>query len=150
LPGFKQLSQTLTLQAAADWTRAVTLQVGDLRETITVREQRRKTAGRAQPSGPAPVRVGGNIRPPTKVHHVSPAYPESMRDAGIEGTVPLEARIDRSGNVVSLRVLSAQVHPDLARAAMDAVTQWRFTPTMLNGEPVEVVMNVSIEFDLAD
>jgi protein TonB len=84
------------------------------------------------------------------VHHVSPAYPESMRDAGIEGTVPLEARIDRSGNVVSLRVLSAQVHPDLARAAMDAVTQWRFTPTMLNGEPVEVVMNVSIEFDLAD
>lgn len=150
LPGFKQLSQALTLQAAADWTRAVTLQVGDLRETITVREQRRKTAGRAQPSGPAPVRVGGNIRPPTKVHHVSPAYPESMRDAGIEGTVPLEARIDRSGNVVSLRVLSAQVHPDLARAAMDAVTQWRFTPTMLNGEPVEVVMNVSIEFDLAD
>ena len=81
---------------------------------------------------------------------MSPLYPQSMREAGIEGTVPLEARIDRRGNVASLRVLSAQIHPDLARAAMEAVQQWRFSPTLLNGEPVEIVMTVSIEFQLAD
>jgi TonB family protein len=150
LPGFKQLSQALTLQSASDWTRAVTLQVGDVRETVTVREQRPRTERKAAGSSPVPVRVGGNIKPPTKVLHVAPRYPDSMRDAGVEGTVPLEARIDRSGNVVSLRVLSAQVHPDLARAAMEAVQQWRFTPTLLNGQPVEIVMTVSIEFDLAD
>jgi TonB family protein len=149
VPGFKSLSQSLSLAAARDWARAVTLQVGDLRETITVRE-RRKGDRPAAATGPTPVRVGGNIRPPTKIRHVSPTYPESMRDAGIEGTVPLEARIDRAGNVVSLRVLSAQVHPDLARAAQDAVQQWRFSPTLLNGEAVDVVMTVSIEFQLAD
>jgi TonB family protein len=150
LPGFKPLAESLTLQSPVDWTRAVTLQVGDVRETITVRESRPKTDRRTSSAGPLPVRVGGNIKPPTKLHHVSPVYPPSMREAGIEGTVPLEARIDRTGNVASLRALSAQVHPDLARAAMDAVQQWRFSPTLLNGQPVEIVMTVSIEFELAD
>lgn len=150
LPGFKPLSESLTLQSPPDWTRAVTLQVGDLRETITVRESRPKAERRPPPAGATPVRVGGNIKPPMKLHHVSPVYPASMREAGIAGTVPLEARIDRSGNVASLRVLSAQVHPDLARAAMAAVEQWRFSPTLLNGQPVDVVMTVSIEFQLAD
>lgn len=150
LPGFKPLSESLTLQAPSDWQRAVTLQVGDLKETVTVRDTRPRTERRPTAAGPVPVRVGGNIKPPTKLHHVNPVYPPSMREAGIEGTVPLEARIDRSGNVASLRALSAQVHPDLARAAMGAVQQWRFSPTLLNGQPVEVVMTVAIAFQLAD
>jgi protein TonB len=73
-----------------------------------------------------------------------------MREAGLEGVVPLEAIIGRDGTVQSLRVVSAQVHPDFARAAIDAVRQWRFDPTLLNGKPVEVVMNVSVEFALDD
>ena len=73
-----------------------------------------------------------------------------MRDAGIEGVVPMEAAIGRDGTVVSVRVVSAQVHPELAIAAVDAVRQWRFDSTLLNGEPVEVVMTVSVRFSLTD
>ncbi|NUR54966.1 MAG: energy transducer TonB, partial [Acidobacteria bacterium] len=98
----------------------------------------------------APVRVGGNIRAPRKLHDVRPVYPASMRDAGREGVVPLEAIIGRDGTVTSVRVVSAQVHPDFAAAAMDAVREWRFAPTLLNGEPVEVVMTVSVSFKLSD
>jgi periplasmic protein TonB len=79
-----------------------------------------------------------------------PVYTQTMREAGREGVVPIEAIIGADGTVTSLRVLSAQVHPDFAIAASDAVRQWRFSPTLLNGSPVEVVMRVSITFSLSD
>jgi TonB family protein len=149
LAGFRTLRQPIELRTARDWTRAVTLQVGDVQETIVIKEKRMTpaTAG-AQAGDAVPVRVGGSIRPPRKVRDVHPVYPRSMREAGLEGVVPLEAIIGRDGTVQSLRVVSAQVHPDFARAAIDAVRQWRFDPTLLNGKPVEVVMNVSVEFAL--
>ena len=151
LAGFRPLRQELELTVARDWARAVTLQVGAVQETVTVSERRPKPkSGGLQASGPVPVRVGGNIRPPTKTHDAHPVYPASMRDAGREGRVPLEAIIGRDGAVVSVRVATAQVHPDFVQAAIDAVQQWRFTPTMLNGKPVEVVMTVTVEFTLED
>jgi TonB family protein len=149
LPGFRPLTQPIELVRDRDWHRAVTLQVGDVRETIVVREQR--LPGTVAPSaGPLRIRVGGNIRPPLKLQDVRPRYPDSMRDAGLEGRVPLEAIIDRGGRVQSARVLTAAVHPDFAEAAIEAVRQWRFDPTLLNGEPVEVVMTVMVEFALEE
>ena len=149
LPGFRTLRHEFELRAATDWDRNVTLQVGDLRESITVRQTR---VAAAQPSqsraSSQPVRIGGNVRAPRKVKDVRPIYPESMREAGLTGLVPVEAIIGRDGTVSSVRVLSAQVHPDFAIAAVDAVRQWRFTPTLLNGVAVEVVMTVSVRFDL--
>jgi protein TonB len=71
-----------------------------------------------------------------------------MAEAGLSGVVPLEAVIGHDGSVSVVRVLSAQVHPDLALAAADAVRQWQFRPTLLNGRPVEVIMSVSVTFDL--
>jgi TonB family protein len=73
-----------------------------------------------------------------------------MREAGLDGVVPMEAVIGRDGAVISVRVLSAQIHPELAASAVEAVRQWRFDPTLLNGEAVEVVMTVSVRFSLAD
>jgi TonB family protein len=64
--------------------------------------------------------------------------------------VPVQAIIGQDGAVSSVRVLSAQVHPDFAIAAVDAVRQWRFTPTLLNRVPVDVVMTVTVRFDLED
>ncbi len=148
LPGFRTLRQAFDLTAPRDWDRAITLQVGTLSETITVSE--RRAASPAPSAAEARVRIGGSVRPPLKTHDVRPIYPPSMRDAGREGVVPIEAIIGVDGTVTSVRILSAQVHPDFAVAAADAVRQWRFTPTLLNGSPVEVVMTVSVAFTLSD
>jgi TonB family protein len=151
LPGFRALRHEFELRSARDWDRAITLQVGELRETIAVREQR--PTGAPAPSlsqTPQPIRVGGNIRTPRKIKDVKPVYPASMREAGREGVVPLEAVIGREGAVHSVRVLSANIHPDFAIAAADAVRQWRFDPTLLNGAPVEVTMTVTVTFSLSD
>jgi len=151
LPGFKALRHQFELKNARDWDRAITLQVGTLSESISVQASRippPPPATRAQ--APQPIRVGGNIRVPTKLEDVKPVYPESMRAAGREGVVPIEAIIGVDGKVTSVRVTTAQVHPDFAIAAVDAVRHWLFRPTLLNGKPVEVVMTVTIEFKLAD
>jgi len=147
--GFARLSQKLTLARERDWTRAVTLQVGTVQEEIVVTERRpdQPTASNAVTS-PTRVRVGGLIKPPTKRKDVRPIYPPALRDAGVEGVVPLEATIGLDGTVQHIRVISAQVHPDLAKAAMTAVRQWQFTPTLLNGQPTEVVMTVTVAFQL--
>lgn len=139
LPGFRALRQEFELRDRRDWDRAVTLQVGELKETITVRESRALLPTQLKPSTAErqPVRVGGNVRAPRKVQDVRPVYPASMREAGLTGDVPIEAVIGRDGAVLLVRVLSAQAHPDFAIAAVDAVRQWRFTPTLLNGVPVE-------------
>ena len=96
----------------------------------------------------APIPVGGNIRPPTRVVYVAPVYPQLALAARKEGTVILQAVIDETGNVREVKVLrSVQLLDD---AAIQAVANWKFTPTLLNGAPVEVVMKVSIQFRLAD
>jgi TonB family protein len=150
LPGFRRLRYQLALRRARDWNQVITLQVGDVTESIVVRATRAAAPPTPRSEGPAPIRVGGNIRPPMKVKDVHPVYPMSMREAGLEGVVPMQAIIARDGTVMSVRVLSAQVHPDLAAAAVTAVRQWRYEPTLLNGVPVEVVMTVAVDFGLSD
>jgi len=98
------------------------------------------------PPPPTVRRVGGDIRPPQKVTDVAPVYPPLARAARVEGIVILEAVIGEDGGVRDVRVLrSVQL---LDEAAMEAVRQWRFTPTLLNGEPVPVVMTITVAFKL--
>jgi len=101
------------------------------------------------PPPPAPKqvhRVGGDIRPPQKIRDVAPRYPAIAQASGVEGIVILEAVISESGTVQNVRVLRGK--PLLDEAAADAVRQWRFTPPLLNGEPVPVVMTVTVSFSL--
>lgn len=103
----------------------------------------------ASPRPPAPlppVRVGSIIRPPQKVHHVAPSYPPIAQAARISGVVILEALIAEDGSVREVKVLKSV--PLLDAAATDAVRQWRFTPTLLNGVPVQVIMSVTVSFTL--
>jgi len=93
-----------------------------------------------------PVRPGGKIQPPTKVHDVAPVYPPLALAAHIQGPVVLEAIIDTEGRVQSVRVLRSP--PMLGVAAIDAVRQWVYTPTLLNGTPVPVIMTVTVMFQL--
>jgi TonB family protein len=148
--GFRALRQPIVLRKDADWNRAVTLQIGDLRETISVSGRRPATITPLADAGDGPtrVRVGGNIRAPRKTHNVNPVYPPRMIEAGLEGQVAIEAVIGIDGRVVRARPATVQAHPELAQAAVDAVRAWRFDPTLLNGAPVEVVMNVSVDFSL--
>jgi len=94
--------------------------------------------------GQVPLRIGGNIAPPAKIKDVRPLYPPDALAAGIEGVVIIEAVIDTMGNVKQARVLRSI--PALDQAAMDAVSQWTFTPTLLNGAPVPVVMTTTVNF----
>lgn len=95
---------------------------------------------------PEPLRVGGNIKAPTKIKHVNPEYPQDAKDAGVSGIIILEARIGPDGTVEDARVLRSI--PLLDKAALDAVTQWQFVPTLLNGNPVPVIMTVTVNFTL--
>lgn len=93
-----------------------------------------------------PLRVGGNIRTPTKVKDVKPVFPADAQAAGVQGVVILETIIDEQGNIANARVLRSI--PMLDSAALGAVSQWQFTPTLLNGTPVGVMMTVTVNFTL--
>jgi periplasmic protein TonB len=94
----------------------------------------------------APVPVGGVIKPPAKTRDVSPVYPPIAQAARVQGIVIIEATISPAGNVQDTRVLRSI--PMLDAAALDAVRQWEYTPTLLNGVPVAVVMTVTVNFQL--
>ncbi|HTM30331.1 MAG TPA: TonB family protein [Vicinamibacterales bacterium] len=93
-----------------------------------------------------PVRPGAGIRPPVKVHDVAPIYSSAALAAHIQGTVIIEATIAADGRVQSARVLRSP--PLLDEAALTAVRQWVYTPTLLNGVPVPVIMTVTVMFQL--
>lgn len=93
-----------------------------------------------------PVRVGGGIRAPTRISYTDPVYPPLAIASRTEGVVILEALLDEQGVVRDVRVLRS-IHL-LDEAAVEAVSKWRFTPTLLNGTPVPVVMTVTVGFTL--
>jgi periplasmic protein TonB len=92
------------------------------------------------------VRVGGDIKEPKKIKDVKPVYPEAAKAAGVQGIVIIEAIIGIDGSVNEAKVL--RPIPELDKAAIDAVMQWKYTPTLLNGDPVEVIMTVTVTFSL--
>jgi protein TonB len=94
---------------------------------------------------PTPVRVG-ILEPSKLIYKVSPVYPALASRAHVQGTVVLEAVVDEEGSVSTLKVLSG--HPLLVDAALQAVKQWRYSPTVMNGEPVPVIATVTVIFRL--
>ena len=96
---------------------------------------------------PKRVSVGGNVQAARLVNRVQPVYPPLARQTRISGTVKLHAIIGKNGAVEQLQVLSG--HPLLVQSALDAVKQWRYQPTLLNGEPVEVDTEIDVIFSLA-
>lgn len=94
-----------------------------------------------------PIRVGGQVQEANIIHRVLPAYPPLARAARIAGAVRLEGVISREGGVQQLRVISG--HPLLVQAALEAVRQWRYRPTLLNGEPVAVIAPIEVNFLLS-
>ena len=95
-----------------------------------------------------PLRAGVDVREPRKVRSVAPVYPDLAVKARVEGLVILEAQVDARGRVVEVNVLRG--NPLLTDAAVEAVRQWVYTPTLINGVPVPVVMTVTVTFRLTE
>jgi protein TonB len=92
------------------------------------------------------IRVGGNIRVPTRLNQVAPVYPQQAKDAGVQGVVILELVVSGDGSVSDARVLRSI--PLLDDAALECVRQWRYEPTLLNGTPVPIIMTATVNFTL--
>ncbi len=102
------------------------------------------------PDAPPPaqaVRVGGQIKEPKKLKNVNPAYPDIAKQARVQGVVILECTISPQGRVTDVKVLRGI--PLLDSAAIEAVKQWVYSPTLLNGVPVPVIMTVTVNFRLS-
>ena len=97
-------------------------------------------------ANPTRIRVGGNVIQASLIRQVQPIYPPIAKTAHISGTIILHAIIAKDGSIAHLEYISGP--PLLMKAAMDAVSQWRYKPTMLNGEPVEVDTTVQVVFTL--
>jgi protein TonB len=99
-----------------------------------------------KPTGPA--KIGGNVVAANLINPVKPVYPPLAKMARQQGTVKFEAMISKEGTIEDLKLISGP--PLLVQAAMEAVKQWRYRPTILNGEPTEVQTTIDVNFSLSN
>jgi TonB family protein len=155
LPGFLSARQRVRVSAGMP-SLNITLQVGTLRETVTVRSDGSAQAPAVSTKAALPMptpppcgstELGGNLKPPMKLKDVRPVYKPELAANNVEGEVLLQAVIGVDGKVRGIEVVSA-VNADLEEAAIRAVSQWEFSPTYLNCQAIEVRMFVSVRFAL--
>jgi len=101
----------------------------------------------AAPPSDGPLRVGGDVKAPVVMKRVEPQYNELARHARVQGVVIVEAVIDKNGNVDKVNVLKG-LPMGLSDAAIEAVKEWKFRPATLNGQPVDVIFNLTVNFTL--
>ena len=157
VPGFTVFRETL-LVAGPLVEREIVLAVSALEETFTVvagaapaggelpgreRTETEPCVARVDPETQSP--IGGQIRPPRMLTRTAPTFPEHLREADVEGSVRLSARITAEGSLADVTVLEAS-HPDFAAAAEDAVRTWTWEETLLNCTPVDVGITVTLRF----
>lgn len=157
-PGFARLEQSaIAVEAGKTAQFRFVLNMGSLRETVQVRAERlagaipAKAGTTAAPPTAAPptrLRVGGNVQAANLIHKVAPIYPTDCKQEGVQGTVVLNAVVGKDGSIISLEPGNQFVDDRLRQAARSAVLQWRYKPTLLNGNPVEVATQIDVNFTL--
>jgi TonB family protein len=130
-------------KAAGDKAAADAVAGKEKADAVAAKEKA-AAAARAKAKMVAPLRIGGQIKAPVKIKDVKPVYPAIARSAGVAGAVTIEATIGPDGKVIDAKVVRST--PLLDQAALDAVRQWEYTPTLLNGVPVPVLVTVTINF----
>jgi protein TonB len=98
------------------------------------------------PKAKAAIRVGGNVQNSKLIQKIDPIYPELAKRARVSGIVLLQVTVDEQGTVGEIKLIRG--HPLLNQSAIDAVGRWRYSPTLLNGEPVRVIATVTVNFVL--
>ncbi len=145
-PGFAVLQQpSLALAAGIARRLDIKLDIGQVSENVDVIG---KGPHPAPVSVPRQVRIGGNVQATKLLYQASPVYPADAQAAGIEGTVLLQAVISTDGNLLGLSAINTSVDARLRQAAIDAVPQWKYQPTLLNDVPVEVITTITVNFKM--
>jgi hypothetical protein len=153
-PGFAQLEvKGLAVEGGATEFNPV-LNLGKIVETVQVKGDGMPPPPPPPPpapggSGPQRLRVGGNVQSAKVVSRVAPVYPPDCKAEGVTGIVLMRAVIGKDGSVISLQPRNQLVDQRLVRSAMEAVQQWRYNTTLLNGNPVEVLTEIEVNFTLA-
>lgn len=136
VPVLMVVTVNFTLKAAAPTSTSA------LEPPQTTTSTSKSTSDQQKP----PVRVGGTVKEPKKIKNVAPVYPEEAKSAGVQGVVILEVLIGKDGAVTNTKVLRSVALLDMA--AIEAVEQWKYEPTTIDGEPVELLMVVTVNFSL--
>jgi TonB family protein len=147
-PGFAYAKTAdLELKPPSDLHQDITMNLGEVLQEVVVHGHKSAENPPTPPPAPRRIRVGGSVIAAKLIRQVKPDYPASAQKQGIEGTVILRAVIGTSGQILSLKP-DNDADPELTSSAMSAVRQWRYQPTLLNGEPVEVVTTITVAFRL--
>lgn len=150
-PGFALMEiKGIGIEKGVSAPLVLVLQPGKVRETMIVSAQGAPPPPPPPPgaSGPTRIKVGGNVQAVNLVSQTRPAYPPECKAAGIQGSVMLRAVIGKDGSILNLEQVNELVDRRLVDAAMEAVKQWKYQPTLLNGNPVEVVTEIDVNFTL--
>jgi len=138
--------QSVAVAEGGEVNLQVVLRLGEVRERLQVTGQ-----GQPRPDAamaPSRIRVGGNVQAARLIHQIRPAYPSQARSQGRQGNVLLQAVISKEGDVLSASALEG-ADPEFTNAALEAVKQWRYQPTLLNGQPVEIITMIEVNFTLS-
>jgi TonB family protein len=149
--GFEEYkAPQVALEPGGEASQNVTLKIAAVMDEVdVVAEGTVKPLHSSETSGrPARLRVGGDVEAARRLNLVTPVYPPAAKAAGIQGTVILHAIIGMDGTPLSLRVMNSDTDPELTRSAVEAVSKWRYRPTLLNGEPIEVDTTIMVNFKL--
>ncbi len=145
-PGFATLFREFNVKEDSKVDRGLTLTLGAVQEQVNVAAQGTPAAP-SESSPSKPIRVGGAVEQANLVVKIQPIYPAAAKAAAIQGKVLFEMVISKDGVPLDIRVLSSP-DDDLTQSALDAVRQWRYKPTLLNGQPVEIVTDVVVNYTL--
>ncbi len=144
MPGFQPMLYKRSELGSVPLT--VVMSLGQINETVVVVTAAPAPRPLQGGSKPKPIFVGGNVWGPKLTRRVDPVYPPAARDDNVQGTVIISALIDEEGHVKNPAVLSG--HRLLNDAALAAVSQWQYTPALLDGQPWPMRLNISVVFKL--
>jgi TonB family protein len=148
-PGFKLAKLEMLVTAGTAARADAHLAIGEVSEVVTVVGSGKQLPPAAVTSAaPGRIPVGGNVQPLRLIRQPRPFYPPELQQQGVAGKVMIRAIVGKDGSVLNPQVINTDVHPGLARAALDAVREWRYDPSRLNGVAVETLTSIDINFEL--
>jgi TonB family protein len=147
--GFKVTTMPMMVTPGVTATADAILELGSIMETINVVATKPGGGfGRSNGAAAEKVRIGGSVTPAMLLNGPKPVYPPDLHQSGVEGSVTIRAVVSTEGKLLNPRVVNTVTNPAFSDAALEAVSHWRFKPSELNGQPVEVSTTITVNFTL--